>query len=400
MTSSQRRDDRISPLPRRVAIVHALPLELYPPVTNLLDCLGTHGGLACEVFTSHNRAGRPAYVSRHARIHRFPSLRTGAGPLARLWTPLRFTLGTTRALIRFRPDAILYYEPHSAMPVFLYSRYVDPGARLLIHHHEYYEPDQFENPGMRIVKASHRLELTHLFRKADWVSQTNIDRVALMQRDCPFLDPAVVHALPNYPPREWALRVAETPRPGRPPLRCVHIGSVSLEDSYVREMCAWIATRQGAVTMDVYDYKIPARTRRFLASAEERGWVRCFDTGVAYPDLPRVLAEYHVGLVLHRGNTINYAYNTPNKLFEYLACGLDVWCPVDMPGVRTYLRRHAPPRVTALDFSRMGEFDVEDAVSQGRTRACMQDYACENALAPLVAALHGSSKITGRSETP
>jgi len=373
---------------RRIAIVQALPLELYPPTTNLLKHLAAVGGFQIEVHAVRNRAGRPAFVSPGCTIQRSSEPRGSGRAVARLLQHLWFTLGTLWRLLRFRPAAILYFEPHSALPVYLYTRYFKPATAVFIHNHEYYGPDQFALPGMRVVQLFHKREVAYLYRKAVWISQTNAVRLAMFQRDYPFVAPAAMQVLPNYPPRDWVGDVAAQPRPARPPLRCVHVGSVSLEDSYVREVCEWVVRQQGRVTLDFYDYNIPARTRQYLASVDAR-FVRCFDAGVPYEEMPRVLAAYQVGVVLHRGTTLNYIHNAPNKLFEYLACGLDVWSPVDMLGIKPYLRDTGTPRVVAVDFNKLESFDATAAVSDGTNRVQCNTYTCEQAVSGLVAALRG-----------
>lgn len=372
----------------KIAIVHALPLEYYPPVTNLLDYLAATGGLDGEVFTVGNTVGRKAYVNPAFPIYRFPLPQSNERTLLRLWKHIGFTIRTVRHLMRLRPDAVLYFEPHSAMPAYVYSHYCKPGVSILVHNHEYYEPGQFEGRGMRVVKTYHKREVEYLYRKAVWVSQTNTDRLELFLRDYPFIDRTVAHVLPNYPPRRWSGGAARAVRKDGDPVRCVHVGAVSLEDTYVREFCEWVGRQNGAVTLDFYDYKIPAGTREFLAGLEG-GLIRCFAAGIPYAELPHLLAHYHVGLVLHRGTTANYVFNAPNKLFEYLACGLDVWCPSEMLGVKPYLRRDAVPKVIALDFARLNGFDPVAAVSRDNLRTCSSEYFCENVLSDLKNVLLG-----------
>jgi hypothetical protein len=45
------------------------------------------------------------------------------------------------------------------------------------------------------------------------------------------------------------------------------------------------------------------------------------------------------------------------KLFEYLACGLDVIYPREMLGVRPYARAAEQPRVVAWDFEDLPRMD-------------------------------------------
>ncbi|MFM7166453.1 MAG: hypothetical protein ACKO3T_14530, partial [Planctomycetaceae bacterium] len=44
--------------------------------------------------------------------------------------------------------------------------------------------------------------------------------------------------------------------------------------------------------------------------------------------------------------------------FEYLACGLDVWYPGCMLGIRPYARSDVRPQVLETDFQRLAELDV------------------------------------------
>ena len=80
---------------------------------------------------------------------------------------------------------------------------------------------------------------------------------------------------------------------------------------------------------------------------------------MAYDDLPDLLRDFHAGLILYKGNTPNYIYNETNKLFEYLACGLDVLYPRQMVGVKPYVCRDARPRVIECEFENMDGFAYE-----------------------------------------
>ena len=58
-----------------------------------------------------------------------------------------------------------------------------------------------------------------------------------------------------------------------------------------------------------------------------------FRGAISQSDFPLIISQYQIGLVLYKGHIPNYIYNAPNKLFEYLACGLDVWYPICMKGI-------------------------------------------------------------------
>ena len=92
------------------------------------------------------------------------------------------------------------------------------------------------------------------------------------------------------------------------------------------------------------------------------GSIRLFDSGVAYQNIPDVLEKYHIGIILHKGDTLNYIYNAPNKLFEYLKCGLDVWFPNEMHGIYPFEREDALPKIVKTDFQNLKDFDFEKAI--------------------------------------
>jgi hypothetical protein len=58
-------------------------------------------------------------------------------------------------------------------------------------------------------------------------------------------------------------------------------------------------------------------------------YINLFES-INYFKLPEVLIKYDVGLTIYKGFIPNYIYNVPNKVFEYLACGLKVWYSKDL----------------------------------------------------------------------
>ena len=66
---------------------------------------------------------------------------------------LMFNIHTLVRLMQLNPDFILYYEPHSALPVYWYYRIFKPRAKLFIHYHEYYSPEHYKERGMAFAFA-------------------------------------------------------------------------------------------------------------------------------------------------------------------------------------------------------------------------------------------------------
>ena len=344
--------------PMRVSIVHWSPLELYPPAQNLLRALESEARFRSSVHTTTDHLGQPAFSVPGIAVHRSPSP-AGRGAVARVIAYLRFHFGAFLILLRRRPDAILYIEPSSAFPVWLHSLF-RPRVPVFIHHHEYHSPDQFHRPGMRLIRWFHRLERRRLLPRAAWVSHTNARRMELFREDCPEVGESACRILPNHPPASWQGTVNTAWPAGTHPFRFVCAGSLSLRDTFLAEFVEWLRTRPaGSALLDVYAYNLDAETAAFLDDPDTiSAGVRWIRGGVVYQKLPEVLRHYHAGLVLYRARTLNYRFNETNKLFEYLACGLDVWYPDVMEGIRPHAREDTTPRVVATDFTSMNASDV------------------------------------------
>jgi hypothetical protein len=108
---------------------------------------------------------------------------------------------------------------------------------------------------------------------------------------------------------------------------------------------------------------------------------------VPYYEIPNVLGRYQIGLVLHKGDTLNYVHNAPNKLFEYLSCGLDVWFPREMRGIYPYARTDVLPKVIKTDFAKMNGFDLERAMDKNGLSWGPFEYCYEDVLPELKRAL-------------
>jgi len=120
-----------------------------------------------------------------------------------------------------------------------------------------------------------------------------------------------------------------------------------------------------------------------------------FDSsGCDYSELPHLLTQFDVGLVLYRGNTLNFVHNIPNKTIEYLACGLDVWYPPEMHGMRRFHESFPEERLVPVDFRDPPASMPIVAPPTGKRRDF--PYTCEAAVAPLFAELeklrHGVSE--------
>ena len=365
----------------KLAIIHFNPIESYPPVMNLLNLLAAHcgAGLKVSVITMAPAGGRSLFRTDPPCI----GIRRAGSAGRRGWRGylnyLLFYLTAFFHLLVRRPDKVLYYETLSALPAFLYKQFVRRGAELYIHYHEYTSPEEYRR-GMRLGRSLHRLE-KKLYPKAKWISHTNTDRVTLFSRDLTGTKTPALQVLPNYPPSSWT-HSGNTVPGSSGLLRVVYAGALSLDTMYTREFGDWVARQAGKVCWDIYSDNITPAAHEYVQSFGDR-LVR-LRKGVDYFSLPGILGHYDVGVILYKGHIPNYVYNAPNKLFEYLACGLDVWFPSVMKGCLPFVTHGIRPRVLALDFHRLGAIDLAAVTSHEGLEYAAPHYYAEEALRPLL----------------
>jgi len=87
---------------------------------------------------------------------------------------------------------------------------------------------------------------------------------------------------------------------------------------------------------------------------------------------------------LYKGIIPSQVLLAPNKIFEYLTCGLDVWYPQQMIGTDPYRTTTTFPKVVALDFTDMHEWTVAKAMDRAGLQFRSYTFSYEEALAPLL----------------
>jgi len=369
----------------KIAYLHNLPLEYYPPATNTLDLLGREKKSEVCAYTTHNRKNRKAYKNKAVTVYRSHSPNPESNFLWRAGVALWWHLRTAVSMWAFKPDAIIYFEPHSAIAAYLYYRFFRGNARLFIHHHEYYAPEDYLRPGMRLPHLGCRLEQSYLFRHAAWISQTNEDRLRLAKEHHPKVPDDVWRTLPNYPPKDWCSKEKRTDaakKEGR--LRLIYVGSASFQDTYIREIVRWVASHPDTVLLHISGYNVAQDAWEWLE--KERFPNVTFDAnGYEYDELPNILVDFDIGLVLYKGNTTNFVYNVPNKVFEYLACGLDVWYPKEMKGMRN-MDWGGINKPLEIDFQLLTSHHSINYPPRARNAHLKPDFpfSAENALLPLL----------------
>jgi hypothetical protein len=369
----------------RIAYLHALPLEYYPPARNTLTLMCRRPGWQVRAWSSRNRRGLRTWDQSGVEVTR----PTDADPRSIL--PLRVAgylawhVRAAAGIAAWRPDALISVEPHSALAAWMYYNIFRGKAALFIHHHEYYAPEDFLRPGMRLLRSTCRLERGDLFARAAWVSQTNEERMRLLRAWNPNIRGDAARILPNYPPEEWIGKAAALhSRPASGRIRLIYLGSVSFEDTFIREAATWVARHADRASLHVAGNNIKQEVWNWLHALGSPN-ITFDSSGCDYSELPDLLTQFDVGLVLYKGNTLNFVHNIPNKTIEYLACGLDVWYPREVEGMRRFHESFPEERLVEVDFRDPAASIPIVAPSAGKQRDF--PYTCEAAMAPLFAEL-------------
>lgn len=330
---------------KKLVIVHFQPIEKYPPAINLARQLASSHNAQIRLITT-SYAGQTSFEDfPGVTITRIGTIVRDVGLIRRVLFYLKFNLFCFFILLRFRPLKILYYETFSAGAPCIYKLLFGKKIQLFIHYHEYTSPEEY-NRGMILVKMLHRLE-RRVYKKANWISHTNTFRAELFLKDLGNPECLTIKIIPNFPPESWKRKEKSENDPLSNQLRFVYVGALDLETMYVKEFCEFILNNSNC-RWDIYSDNYTIETSAYLKAMDNPRI--SFHGGVKYDQLPEILPPFDIGLILYRGHIPNYIYNAPNKLFEYLVCGLDVWFPADMLGTVSYVNTKEHPKIVPVLF--------------------------------------------------
>lgn len=346
-----------------IFIIHFQPLELYPPACNLLDYLVKHQENKIIVATTENRKEKQlsAYSNPSERL--LIRRTKGISPYSpfRLFQYLFFYLKCLSLLLRYQPKSILYFETLSSWPALTYKKMKGGAVKLLAHYHEYLNPKEYAH-NMWLVKTLHRQEAKMYQHSYSWISQTNEVRLKkiILDNNLENIDGEMLHTMPNYPSKNWATSKTDFGSSGK--IRLVYVGAVGYDSMYLKEVVDWVIKNRNYFTLDLYSYNIDGKAREFLCSIQDNS-IRFHGT-VNYKDLPLLLKDYDIGLVIYKPVSDNWIDNAPNKIFEYLACGLDVWFSKTMTYSLKLTKEKSFPKIIPVDFERLDEFDFRKVINR------------------------------------
>jgi len=365
---------------KRLFVLHILPLEFFPPVTNLLNILNNDVDLSTSVFSTFNTKKRPDYRLTNIPIHRTVYPANASNFVFKILYFFASIVFPVYRMLVFRPNVILYFEPHSAFPVYIYKKFFNKKVSVFIHYHEYYPKEAFKDPAMASINFYHQLEMAFLYKKAEWISQTNSDRLDFFSKDYPNIKKRKLHVLANYPPSSWFNKNQTAVDDGI--VKMFYIGAISFESTYIREVVNFVIERPKRLKLDIYSYNIHSDAKLFLESLNMSN-INFFDKGLPYEEIPKTASQYNLGLVLYKPHNTNYKYNAPNKLFEYLVCGLDVWVSEKLLGCKPFLNENSKPNVLAVNFENLTDEVLDSFDSTNQTQREIR-FNCQNELKQLI----------------
>jgi hypothetical protein len=257
-------------------------------------------------------------------------------------------------------------------------------VRLLVHYHEYISSDQYAN--MQLVKWMHKLECKMYCLKFNWISHTNEMRLKKFINDNHLqkAERSIFHTMPNYPSKQWAREKKELNTFMK--TRLVYVGSLGYDSMYLKEISEWVIQNKTSLSLDFYSNNIDDKAKNFLQTVKDD--CITFHGGCNYEDLPTVLSSYDVGLVIYKPVSDNWIYNIPNKVYEYLACGLDVWFAKTLISTLSMIREDVYPKTLPVDYQNLNNFNFKEKLN--RVGLCYHhpDFYYEDVYGEIYKCLH------------
>ncbi len=345
-----------------IFIIHFQPLELYPPAMNIIDFLGKNLQEQLVIVTNKNskfnNLNEYNCLSENVRILRATNQAQSA--FERYVNYFLFYLRTLFYLIKYQPNKVFYFETLSSWPALIYKKIKKHKVQLMVHYHEYTELELYAKE-MKLAGFMHGME-SKMYRNFSWISHTNPVRLQMFKDEHQLnsMNPNIFHVIPNYPSRSWIANSLNSKKTGVK--KMVFVGSLGYDNMYLQEVINWIGDHNDEFSLDVYSYNIDDKAKEVLENNSHKN-IRYYG-GCDYHSLPGILVQYDIGLDIYKPFALNHVHGVSNKVFEYLACGLDVWFSIDKNFTLKYARNNIYPKVVPINFKQLSSFDYKSAISR------------------------------------
>jgi len=302
----------------KLAILHFNILEKYPPTMNFIsDVLTKKPKYQISVFTSRNTS---PYLNKHfenVKIWRLGSVSVNS--LKRYLSYLIFNFFGSVFLLIKRPDLVIVYETMSVFPAYIYGK-IYRNKKIHIHYHEYVSSPE-KDLSSQYMKYLYKREAKLL--KSTTCSQTNEDRKTLFLNDNPSLNSKNVFIFPNLPPMNWWQEHGKNKkRWSGGKIKLVYVGVLDANSMYLDGILSLVKQNLDLLELTFFCQQI-SNSARILLDQYKSENIKV-KSALNYYELPTELIKYYLGIILYNGCNLNHIYSIPNKVFEYLYCGLPV----------------------------------------------------------------------------
>jgi glycosyltransferase involved in cell wall biosynthesis len=310
----------------RILLLNHCPLESVPVLRNLGSLLSERGH---EVEVIAYAQHPPSMVTESVARVREHAIYRGGGrislrPLRAAIRFCRFASASWRITSEHEPDLVIAFNYDSLALAFALGR---RHSRVIYYVLEYSDAPRAHDywTGWAFLKLLERW----LVGRSDFIVSVDVHRAALQAREWDVGMPLVI---PNAPRFDGAIQEAAEARLASKrsgPLRLVYAGTVG-ESNLIRDLVTAVRRMDGEALLDIYGPVAATYEGEFAALLGQRvpgADPVNFLGGLIYGDLPSVLVEYDVGVVLYGAsadNSVNVQLASPAKLFEYMKAGLAV----------------------------------------------------------------------------
>ncbi|MGV8815430.1 MAG: hypothetical protein ACOH2D_15110 [Gelidibacter sp.] len=290
---------------------------------------------------------------------------------------LDYFIYTLKALLYLmsHPKNVFYFESISVFPLLLFKKVFGLlNTNIFVHYHEYFSKEDYKKQSF-FERLGRKYELP-ILKNAKWISHTNKNRLKFFENDFPTLDASKFNVMPNYPSKLWLINTPkynskETLKEAEV-IRLLYIGSLSFEGLYLNE----VLTQFGNNNKFEITFYSHTSNKNIIDTLKSYQNVK-FKGSIQYENIPKLTGKYDVGLVLYKGNSINVRYCAPNKIFEYLALDLDVWCSDKLITAKDYIIDKTFPKMIIVDYTNLETFDFREAMNKIGLNYKQSPYFCE-----------------------
>lgn len=319
----------------------------------IFDVLSQKPDYKISVITSFNSSPFANQEFEGVKIFRLGSVSENS--IKRYLSYLMYNIFSVLILFIKRPDVVVVYETLSIFPAYIFSK-VFKKKKIHVHYHEYMSIKEKKAASlyMKFLLLCER----NLLKKVT-CSQTNEDRKAMFLKDNTYLHTGNLEVYPNLPPKTWWRDYGQHKiawQGGK--IKLVYVGVLDAETMYLKEVLQWVSQHPNELELTLFSQDVSLSARKLFSQFKSDNIL--LKSALEYNTLPQELIKHDVGLVLYKGHIPNYVFNVPNKVYEYLSCGLKVIGDKAL----IMLGNSSLKGVYQIEFNNFKHFDICEAIEK------------------------------------